>query len=215
MGREFVDLFDRWAESYDDTVHGVDEEYKEVFLNYNTILQAVADSARGHVIEFGVGTGNLTSVLKAKGLRVTGVEPSGKMRDIAREKHPDVTIHEGDFLSHPAVERGADTYVSTYAFHHLTDEEKKEAANLYFRTLNRGGKVVFADTMFTDDTAKQRMIRRAENHQFYNLAEDLRTEYYTTIPVLSDIFREAGFEVEFTNLNPYVWLMSAVKKHDN
>ncbi|PYZ97785.1 SAM-dependent methyltransferase [Alteribacter lacisalsi] len=215
MGREFVDLFDRWAESYDDTVHGVDDEYKEVFSNYNAILQAVANSSVGNVVEFGVGTGNLTSELKARGVSITGIEPSEKMRDIAREKHPDVTIHEGDFLSFPDFENGVDTFVSTYAFHHLTDEEKKTAANLYFRTLNRGGKVVFADTMFTDDTAKQRMIKRAENQAFYNLAEDLRTEYYTTIPVLSDIFRDAGFDIEFTSLNPYVWLMSAVKKHDN
>ncbi|MBM7096017.1 class I SAM-dependent methyltransferase [Bacillus sp. H-16] len=212
MGREFVDLFDRWAESYDETVHGVDEEYKEVFSNYDVILQAVANASGGTVVEFGVGTGNLTSVLKAKSLRVTGVEPSGKMRLIAMEKHPDVPIIEGDFLDYTSIEGGVDTFVSTYAFHHLTDTEKKTAAKRYFESLNCGGKVVFADTMFIDDTAKQRMIKQAEKQEFFNLAQDLRTEYYTTIPVLSEIFREAGFEVEFTSLNPYVWLMSAVKK---
>lgn len=31
MGREFLSLFDHWADSYDDTVSGHDEQYKEVF----------------------------------------------------------------------------------------------------------------------------------------------------------------------------------------
>ncbi|WP_026690121.1 class I SAM-dependent DNA methyltransferase [Alteribacter aurantiacus] len=212
MGREFVDLFDRWAESYDDTVHGIDEEYKEVFSNYNLILQAVANGAHGNAIEFGVGTGNLTGLLKSKGLSVTGIEPSSKMREISSKKHPSISVVDGDFLNYPTPDTGIDTFVSTYAFHHLTDEEKKEAVKQYSKSLNRGGKVVFADTMFIDDTAKQRMIKQAEKRGFYNLAQDLRTEYYTTIPYLSTIFQEAGFEIEFTSLNPYVWLLNAVKK---
>ncbi|WP_096435627.1 class I SAM-dependent DNA methyltransferase [Alteribacter populi] len=212
MGREFVDLFDRWADSYDDTVHGVDDEYREVFSSYDAILQAVANGASGNVVEFGVGTGNLTQELKAKGLHVTGVEPSAKMREIAREKHPDVSIIEGDFLDHPPIETGVDTFVSTYAFHHLTDEEKKTAAGHFFTALNPSGKVVFADTMFIDETAKQRMINQALKNQYVNLAEDLKTEYYSTIPVLSEIFKEAGFEVGFVSMNSYVWLMTAVKE---
>lgn len=39
MGREFLSLFDHWAESYDETVSGHDEQYEEVFRRYPAILK--------------------------------------------------------------------------------------------------------------------------------------------------------------------------------
>lgn len=35
MGKEFIELFEEWAKTYDDTVTGHDEEYKDVFLYYD------------------------------------------------------------------------------------------------------------------------------------------------------------------------------------
>lgn len=40
MGREFIDLFEEWSKSYDDTVGGHDIEYQEVFKHYDGILTA-------------------------------------------------------------------------------------------------------------------------------------------------------------------------------
>ena len=34
MGREFDQLFDEWAENYDETVFGSDDQYANVFLHY-------------------------------------------------------------------------------------------------------------------------------------------------------------------------------------
>ena len=76
MGREFLSLFDHWAESYDDTVSGHDEQYKEVFRQYPAILKEITRRAGQHVIEFGSGTGNLTAVLLQADKKVFGIEPS-------------------------------------------------------------------------------------------------------------------------------------------
>ena len=76
MGREFIELFEDWAENYDDTVSGYDNEYREVFDGYGEILDRVVSKSYGHVLEFGVGTGNLTARLLEAGLEVTGIEPS-------------------------------------------------------------------------------------------------------------------------------------------
>ena len=67
MGREFIELFEEWSEYYDDTVSGHDEEYREVFKDYEQILERVVGRAKGHVLEFGVGTGNLTVLLLQAG----------------------------------------------------------------------------------------------------------------------------------------------------
>jgi putative AdoMet-dependent methyltransferase len=211
MGREFVDLFDHWAESYDQAVTGKDLEYQKVFLNYENILQEVANLADGNVIEFGVGTGNLTQKLLEKGANVTGIEPSAAMRNIARSKLPDVPMLNGDFLDFQ-VNGPADAFVSTYAFHHLEDSEKARAIKKYSSLLSKGGKVIFADTVFKSEEVKQDFIKEAKMNHFLSLAQDLETEYYTTIPVLEEIFQSNGFSVQFKQLNRFVWLIYAVKR---
>lgn len=211
MGREFLDLFEVWAESYDDSVEGHDKEYEEVFRHYSRILEAVAERSLGHVIEFGVGTGNLTSRLLERGLSVTGIEPSPAMRKIAEAKlSGKARIMDGDFLSFPENENPT-TLVSTYAFHHLTDEEKRDAIGLYGKILPNGGKIVFADTMYESAEAFKSAIDKAKENGFHNLAADLEREYYTTIPVLKAMLEENGFRASFSRCNDFVWLMEGEK----
>lgn len=213
MGREFLDIFEKWAEQYDSSIYGHDKEYKEVFANYEAILEGTADEAFGHVIEFGVGTGNLTVKLLEKGLQVYGIEPSKTMRDLALKKlESKVFIGDGDFLAFSLPSNQVDSIVSTYAFHHLTDREKEEAVAKYGKFLQPGGKIIFADTMFEDEKQFFDTIEQAKQQGFNNLAEDLQREYYTTIPVLRDILERHGFNVSFTRYNHFVWLLNATKQ---
>ncbi|KIL52715.1 class I SAM-dependent methyltransferase [Jeotgalibacillus campisalis] len=212
MGREFVEIFDEWIDSYDESVSGNDEEYREVFAGYDDILQKVADAAQGLTVEFGVGTGNLTEKLLKKGIQVVGIEPNGAMRKHTQNRFPGVQIEDGDFTSFPLPkEQQIQTLVSTYAFHHLTDDEKKEAALYYKDILSDDGQVVFADTMFESDYARKKQWEKVESQGYKNLLEDLKREYYTTKPVMEKLFEEAGFSVSFTQLNDYVWLIHAKK----
>lgn len=210
MGREFVDLFDHWADSYDQAVTGKDLEYQEVFLNYEHILNEVADIVNGNVVEFGTGTGNLTQRLLEKGCSVVGVEPSAAMRKIASNKMPHLTLLDGDFLNFQLI-GPIDAFVSSYAFHHLEDSEKANAITKYSALLSTGGKVVLADTVFGSEDEKQTFIKEAKNKHFLSLAQDLETEYYTTIPILESMFQSNGFSVRFKQLNRFVWLMEAEK----
>lgn len=212
MARKFDELFDEWSKTYDKTVKGSDREYKEVFEGYEEILSEVAKKAKGYIFEFGTGTGNLTEKMIKMGKQVYGIEPSKGMRGIARHKLPGATIVEGDFLEFPMPKRNPDTIVSTYAFHHLTDEEKAQAIKHFGKILGEGGQIVFADTIFVSYEAKQDMIKEAEGKQFSRLAADLRSEFYTTIPEMNELFDGAGFDVAFTQKNRFVWLVEAIKR---
>ncbi|AJD92397.1 hypothetical protein JMA_30800 [Jeotgalibacillus malaysiensis] len=211
MGREFVEIFDEWADSYDASVSGQDEEYAAVFEHYDAILEEVAAKASGHTLEFGPGTGNLTEKLLVKGLNVTAYEPNNAMRIRTQERFPALNISDGDFLAFELNEQ-PETFVSTYAFHHLTDEEKAKAAKIYSSKLQAGGQIVFADTIFETEEAKLAQWKKVEQQGYHNLLEDLKREYYTTIPVMNELLDEAGFSTSFTRLNEYVWLIHAVKK---
>ena len=212
MGREFDRLFDEWASTYDETVSGVDPEYAEVFMHYEKILNDVSAKVSGHVLEYGVGTGNLTEQLVKRTTRVVGVEPSAEMRKIARAKLPSIPIIDGDFFHIPLTDHPIDNIVSTYAFHHLTDQEKEKAIALYASVLAPGGKIVFADTMFITEEAKLETIHKADAAHYHRLAEDLRTEYYTTIPYLHSLLEKYHFSPSFKQLNPFVWIMEATKR---
>lgn len=214
MGREFLDLFDEWAKDYDQAVLGKDPQYLEVFSNYEQILSEVANLSYGKVLEFGVGTGNLTKVLFDNGYDVVGIEPSTEMRKIAKQKLPgQIPIKEGDFLTFP-LEKDINTIVSSYAFHHLTDKEKEKAFQIYSSLLKIQGKVVFADTMFASDNAFTTIIEEAKEKGYNRLAEDLLSEYYTTIPNLKRIAEDTGFSVHFTQFNDFVWILDATKVKD-
>jgi putative AdoMet-dependent methyltransferase len=104
-----------------------------------------------------------------------------------------------------------DTFVSTYAFHHLTDTEKEQAIENYGKSLTTGGKIVFADTMYESEEAYKGAISDALSKGFLNLATDLKTEYYTTIPILRAILEKHGFQVHFDRCNDFVWILEAEK----
>ncbi len=213
MGREFLELFETWALNYDDSVYGYDEEYKAVFQYYDQILDTVVNRSVGNILEFGVGTGNLTSKFLDKGKSIYGVEPSAPMRKQALEKlHSTVTITDGDFLDFSWPSDKVNTIVSTYAFHHLTDEEKEFAIAKYGNYLQKGDKIVFADTVFESKQAHIAMVHKSREQGFHNLAEDLLREYYTTIEILQNIFQQNKFKVTFSRCNEFVWIIEAVKQ---
>ncbi|MCG3418510.1 class I SAM-dependent DNA methyltransferase [Oceanobacillus jordanicus] len=209
MGREFLDIFTDWADTYDDSVAGDDPQYAAVFANYDDILTEVVRHASGTIVEFGVGTGNLAAKLLEKGSEVVGVEPSNEMRSIAAAKLPELTVQEGDFLDYPTLPSDVETIVSTYAFHHLTDEEKDVAIKQFSALLPAEGKIIFGDTIFQSEAHKQKAIDDARKKGFADLAEDLEREYYTTIPVIQTIFNTHKFDVTFKQMNDFVWLIKA------
>jgi len=212
MGREFIDLFDHWADHYELTVGGHDKEYTEVFQNYDAILEAVAERSCGTALEFGAGTGNLTEKLLRRCNGVYAVEPSTGMRKEFEKRDLKAVLLDGDFLQFPSIPEQLDTIVSTYAFHHLTDTEKEQAIALYSTLLGAGGQIIFADTIFQDEDARKQIENDAEQTGYMKLLKDLQSEYYTTLDVLEKICRTHGLAVSFEQLNRYVWLMHAKKE---
>lgn len=211
MGMEFVDLFNQWASSYDDTVAGKDPEYREVFEGYDEMLDRLATLSISPVMEFGVGTANLTRKMIEQNKVVLGVEPSSEMRRIAKVKCPEAAIYNGNFLEYPALLSPIRSIISSFAFHHLTSDEKVEAIQKFRERLEGEGEVIFIDTLFKDEAHKHELIRDAESQGFLNLAQDLQEEHYPYLEEIREMFVEEEFEVTFEQLNKYAWLIRAKK----
>ncbi|EXJ23411.1 SAM-dependent methyltransferase YrrT [Alkalibacterium sp. AK22] len=214
MGREFLEVFSGWAEQYDSFVEGEDDQYREVFRGYDRILEEVVSRTGQQTIEFGIGTGNLTHKLIQAGRKVWAVEPSEEMRQLALTKLPkEVVIVDGDMQNYPKPPFAVDTIVSSYVFHHLTDDEKTEVLKSYAELLEPGGKVVFADTLFITPEARESIIEEAQDLRYDNLVEDLKREYYPLLSTVYSALSEAGFEdIGFKQMNAFVWIFEGTVK---
>ncbi|WP_202078553.1 class I SAM-dependent DNA methyltransferase [Caldalkalibacillus salinus] len=213
MKNDFNELFDQWAPVYDQTVHDTTGEYQEVFEGYEDILsRVVAEIPAGgsRVLEFGVGTGNLSEKIREQGYELIGVEPSAEMRRKVTEKGIPIDLREGSFLDIPLQKNEkVDAIVSTYAFHHLTLKEKETSLSKMKAFLKPGGVIVFADTVYQNENTKQDILTRVKAQDKPNLLKDLQTEYYETIDDLRTEFERNGFSVTFDRLNRFVWLIKA------
>lgn len=209
-------VFDEWAETYDQVVLETPNEYKEVFENYEIILNIVGEKLKqpknSIVLDLGSGTGNLANSVSKLGYKVVGVEPNDSMRAIAEKKYPNIDFIDGNFLQIPYDTNNKPSgIVSSYAFHHLTDKEKLEAAQIMYNALSSKGIVIIADTMFETLKDRAEIIEDAYKKGYVKLIDDLNREFYTSHQVLRRIFESVGFAVGFEKMNKFVWLMSARK----
>jgi ubiquinone/menaquinone biosynthesis C-methylase UbiE len=100
------------------------------------------------VLDIGCGTGEFERLLLNQNptQKITGVDLSAKMLNVAREKYrhyPNVELHQASVHSLPFVDRSFDVVVSASAFHYF---DKPQLALLEIkRVLKPNGKVIILD----------------------------------------------------------------------
>lgn len=209
MSLPFMDIFKEWASEYDDAVTGQNPEYKDVFSNYDFMIEEATKHAGKRVTEFGPGTGNLTNMLLKRGLDVQAVEPSVDMAKLGEAK-TGITFERGDFLNFNA--RETDTFISSFAFHHLTDKEKRDAIAQYKPLLSEDGNIIILDTMFNSLDEKEQIKSHYNALGYHNLVEDLDREYYPLKETMEGIANDLGFDYQSTQLNRFAHLQILTKK---
>ncbi len=107
------------------------------------------------------------------------------MLNVAKEKYPKLKLRLGDFLNIPYENNVFDIIVSTYAFHHLNEEEKIISIKEMLRVLKDNGRIVIGDLMFESDIVKETMMKIFTKDQI----EEIEDEYYSNIDLLRNEFK--------------------------
>jgi len=189
--------FDIWADGYDESVDVADDNNDYPFAGYKDIINAIYGTVmKNHpakVLDIGVGTGTLAAKLYEGGNDITGIDFSEKMLSIARAKMPDARFFQFDFTNGLPVEVAAmkfDFIVSTYALHHLTDEEKVSFIRAISGCLSENGVIIIGDVSFPNRDAlehcKELCGDEWDDEEFYfvfselsnALAKDCVTTYH-------------------------------------
>ena len=177
--------FDGWARAYDEDVKR-DTGALKIYENYETVLQMVFEEVEnfqrkdGKILEIGVGTGNLAGKFLQNKYHIIGIDQSRQMLAVAKEKYPKLHVRLGEFLKIPYENQTFDVIVSTYAFHHLNEEEKRVAIAEMMRVLKKDGRIILGDLMFQNKAEEQKIRSTLSPEQI----KELNGEYYSYLHLL-------------------------------
>lgn len=174
--------FDLWADGYDKDVELSEESGAYPFAAYRDVLGAVYSIVmhkEGSVLDIGFGTGVLTQKLYDNGYEISGVDFSGRMIEIATEKMPNASFLQWDFTRGlpEAILGPFDWIISTYAIHHLTDEQKKMFIPELLQRLGPDGAIIFGDVAFQNrrelELAREKDRELWDDEEEYLVADEI------------------------------------------
>ncbi|MEM2959483.1 MAG: methyltransferase domain-containing protein [Candidatus Jordarchaeaceae archaeon] len=217
--------FDTLAPNYDNYISRVDGYSKTI----DRIIELAEAQKPSIVLDLGTGTGTVSFRLAPRVAKVYARDISQKMLQVAKEKASKSKIENIDFghgtFSEPNCSEKVDLIVSNLAFHHLYDNEKREAIKVWIDLLKPGGKVILGDHMWFFDHRKEperrdRLVRKIietlgdPKRPIEDQIEELeKRDHPANIYDLKKFFEEAGFIVEKIEetLSPVMGVIVAVK----
>jgi putative AdoMet-dependent methyltransferase len=206
--------------NHDDEANGYDTDVRNqsdpIRAAYHDVLAWVIREARidssSRVLELGSGTGNLSCLIDQCGELVC-VDLSEQMEAIARSKlgHiPNRRFIKADILEVFDCERAPfDSIISTYAVHHLTDDEKRLLFSEVFIGLVPGGSAVFGDLMLQNQEEKVSKTQDYLTKGDAKTAQAIEEEFFWSIDAAKVNLIELGFQVETKRFSDLSWGVAA------
>ncbi|MBO8163186.1 MAG: methyltransferase domain-containing protein [Brevibacillus sp.] len=214
--QEWVDRwnFDQQAAHYDELVKRGDsgfnphEDYDKVLDRVVEVLEPLPHEVG---LDAGTGTGNLANRLVDRCRMICALDQSAEMLKRCKQKNPKAETKRGNLLAIPYLDRSFDFVVTSYAMHHLTDEQKLLALAEFERVLKSNGRLVIADLMFPDTKDREHHLRQLRAEGRVADVERIEDEYYADRSILIKGLRELGFSPRAEQLTTYLHLVYATR----
>lgn len=192
--------FDTRAIGHDEKVWSEALEYKDYEAALTLTVQWVAPRKGDRGLDIGTGTGNLAGRLINQGADMAGVDQSKEMLKRCRQKYPGLETKLGNFLALPYMDGRFDFTVSSFAFHHLSEDQKRLAIEEMRRVLKPHGRICITDLMDADsDSASYEPIDAANLDVGYGSVSRLLT-----------LFEELGYITKHQRINEQLYIVYAV-----
>ena len=207
MKSRYADYFnhDEDASSYDSDVKN---EIHPIRTGYDSALKWIGQSVKhcNNILDLGTGTGNTILVLPETA-HIASVDISKKMIEIAKRKLVDRSVDYiiSDLLEYidNAPADHFDGIVSSYAIHHLTDDEKEYIFKKMYKLIHDQGIIVVVDLMYENDEELKNIIMKYTNTHS-DVIEGINDEFFWNIEKTMKEFRNIGYTTvtkQFSNLS--------------
>jgi putative AdoMet-dependent methyltransferase len=164
MSESREQLFDEWADSYDESLR---RPAGFPFEGYERVLELVAERSGAEsgmeVLDLGIGTGNLAALFLDLGCTVWGLDFSLKMLAKVHARFPQIELLKADIRGDwPIdVDRRFDRVVSAYVLHEFDLESKLRLLLKLLRDhVVEGGRVIVGDISFATRGARDEAQER-------------------------------------------------------
>ena len=192
------------ASDYDENVKNETNPIRE---GYQELLNWVKLNSQKSktIVDLGCGTGNTTNSVD-NFEKAYCIDISQNMLNIAKEKlknKKNISFLENDllgFFSEFKEDVKIDTVISTYAIHHLTQEEKHILFKKIFDFLDKNGQVIFGDLMFKNNNQENEI-----REKYPELKEDFDDELYWYVDDEVKELELIGFKVEVKQFSDLSW----------
>jgi ubiquinone/menaquinone biosynthesis C-methylase UbiE len=204
-GQALANDYDSFAEAY------AAETESNLINGYYTrpaMLDLAGDVAGRRILDVGCGAGPLLAALRDRGAIVTGIEPSAKMLDLARQRLGDGTaLHQGGLGADPLPfpDAAFDDAIACLVLHYLEDW-KAPLAELR-RVLVPGGRLIVA----VNHPFVYRLIRpegdyfateRWTEEYTFNGQPAVLTHWHRPLHAITNEFTAAGFRITVVSEPP-------------
>ncbi len=129
--------YEGWASTYDAPGNQL------IDIEEPIVQRILAGLPVGVALDAACGTGRHAAYLAELGHTVVGVDSSPEMLAVARQKLPDIELHEADLVDLPLPDRSVDAVVCALALTHVP--ELAPALTEFARVLRPGGHLVVSD----------------------------------------------------------------------
>lgn len=183
------------------------EKTRKAVDRFGKFLSHVNDG--GHILDAGCGTGRFIPYFTRKGYRVSGIDTSIPMIEIAQRNNPDVEIRVMSISKLDYPPDSFDGVWNSATLLHLEEREVQEAFKESNRVLRRGG------CLFIATRTDERNITRIEE----STEGGKMTVHYYTPEKLERMLAESGFKILETNVEQddysrpfdYVYIYAALR----
>ncbi|WP_026074205.1 MerR family transcriptional regulator [Brevibacillus massiliensis] len=201
--------YDRWnfdcqASMYDDLVK---EDYDQAL---DLTVEWISPEAGEQGLDIGIGTGNLAGKFQERGIKMAGLDQSREMLKQCQRKYPAIPTKIGNFLAIPYMDGTFDFIVTSFAFHHLTDEQKPLALEEMRRVLKPHGRICITDLMFADMQKRTDFLRKLENEKKAAEIRQIEDKYYSDRSQLLCWFDAHGYITKHMQINDLLHIVLAV-----
>lgn len=202
---EIKEIFDQLEFGYDQMAQKFSETRKFFWRDLEFIADYVKNNDK--ILDYGCGNGRLLEILNDKKIDYTGIDISGKLINLAKQKYKGknikfIKITGSDSLSLP--NEYFNVVVSIAVFHHFPIDYAEKMAKELFRITKPGGKIIIAIWNLKQERFKKIIKKDSKDIiiPFKDNAGKVFNRYHRiyTKKDLKEIFSKAGFNIEKSEL---------------
>ena len=182
--------------------------FRDVKAENDAIISSLGLNPSQTIADFGSGTGAFVLQAARRCAKVHAIDVSKAMLDYTEWKAraegvTNIACHHAGFLTYVHTDPPLDAVTSSMALHHLPDFWKQKALLRLSGMLKRGGRLVLADVVFSEEDYEtniakwiQEMTAKAGSDTKTDITRHICAEYSTFAWILEGLLLRAGFQID-------------------